>query len=119
MATPHKLTSEREVWVCLTRAEITSLLDQHPDRWLMSADEKLREALNADKAQEAEDALPRCPDCQIAPDRGPDVPCPVCDDKREQQARERDVYGAGYEAAMDEGVGARGLAQSSDERDTP
>lgn len=43
---------------------------------------------------------PLCPDCQIAPDLGPDGECPECLDRYRQQKADEAIYGAGYETAM-------------------
>lgn len=44
-----------------------------------------------------------CPDCEIAPDRGPDVECEVCAERAEINQRIRDAYDTGLE----DGAGRR------------
>lgn len=39
---------------------------------------------------------PVCPDCQYAPDPGPDGNCPECAARWEQQRVEQSVYDGGY-----------------------
>lgn len=42
--------------------------------------------------------LPRlCPDCKLGPDQGPDGECYWCRVSWEQQQRDREIYGGGYE----------------------
>jgi hypothetical protein len=59
-----------------------------------------------------EDDRPRCPDCQIGPDLGPDEECPVCREQWELQRNYEDAAHAGYEQGFDHGydAGYRGAA---------
>lgn len=40
-------------------------------------------------------AGPLCPDCRIGPELPEDQPCPVCDERREQQRYEGHIYEQG------------------------
>lgn len=42
------------------------------------------------------DMRPRCPDCRLGPDLGPEQECPVCREHGEQQQRDQEIYGSGY-----------------------
>lgn len=50
------------------------------------------------------DDRPRCPDCQIGPDLGPDVECPVCRERWEQQNYESAIYDAGRQDGYRDGL---------------
>lgn len=48
-----------------------------------------------------------CPDCQLAPDRGEDVPCPVCEELRARRDVEAAIYDQGYAQACRDSEEAR------------